>query len=51
MFDALSLVAADPRDLVFRLLRVGRDAGHLNLKADYSKSTIQVYIAVTRAFL
>ncbi|KAM7192656.1 hypothetical protein V8F33_008267 [Rhypophila sp. PSN 637] len=45
------LVAADPRDIVFGVLGVSCDATSLNLSADYSKSTIQVFTAVTRAFI
>ncbi|KAK3377325.1 heterokaryon incompatibility protein-domain-containing protein [Lasiosphaeria ovina] len=49
--DMPMLDAADPRDLVFGLLGVSYDAGFLNLVADYSKSTIQLFTAVTRAFI
>jgi hypothetical protein len=45
------LAAADPRDVVFGLLGVSHDANLLNVRADYSKSPIQVFTAVTRAFV
>ncbi|KAM7211218.1 Heterokaryon incompatibility protein (HET) domain containing protein [Rhypophila decipiens] len=51
MFEMPMLVAADPRDLVFGLLGVSCDASSLNLRADYSKSTIQTFTTITRAFI
>ncbi|KAK4208620.1 heterokaryon incompatibility protein-domain-containing protein [Rhypophila decipiens] len=51
VYDMPMLVAADPRDIVFGVLGVSCNATVLNLSADYSKSTIHVFTAVTRAFI
>ncbi|SPO03569.1 uncharacterized protein DNG_06252 [Cephalotrichum gorgonifer] len=43
--------ASDPRDIVFGLLGVIDDAEKLGLHADYSRSLIEVFTAVTRALI
>jgi hypothetical protein len=49
--DMPTLAAADPRDLVFGLLGVSHDTDLLGIRADYSKSTTQVFTELTRALI
>ncbi|KAK0622609.1 heterokaryon incompatibility protein-domain-containing protein, partial [Immersiella caudata] len=50
-FEMPIFATADPRDLVFGLLGICRDASSLNLRVDYTKSIVQVFTTVTRAFI
>ena len=49
--DMPILAAADPRDTVFGLLGVSHDTELLGIRADYSKSTTQVFTELTRALI
>ncbi|KAF7534505.1 hypothetical protein G7054_g6170 [Neopestalotiopsis clavispora] len=43
--------ASDSRDLVFALLGIVSDSNRLGLSVDYSRTTAEVFISLTRAFL
>lgn len=49
--DGPMFAATDPRDIIFGLLGIIRDANQLGIDVDYSKSAVDVFTQATNAFI